>query len=85
MPRQLDEKPCTVAAPARAKRAPGTSDAERAKQLVKAVVDAGVSVQRVELGADGKIVVVAANAGESSAPGDDLDRELAEFEARHEG
>jgi hypothetical protein len=50
---------------------------------VKAVAKAGIEVARVEIGRDGKIVLVTAAAGQTGP--DDLDRELAEFEARHEG
>jgi hypothetical protein len=52
-------------APARSKRAPCAFRQSDAKRLVKAVVDAGVPVARVELGADGKITVIA---GEPSGP-----------------
>jgi hypothetical protein len=55
----------SVAASARAKRAPCTFRQSDAKRLVKAVVDAGVPVQRVEVGPDGKITVVA---GEPPGP-----------------
>jgi hypothetical protein len=47
-----------VAAPARAKRAPSTFKQSDVRRAVKAVKDAGVPVQRVEL-TNGKIVVVA--------------------------
>lgn len=42
---------------------------------------AGFTVQRAEIDKSGKIVVTFAGEGPSSPP-DDLDRELAEFEAR---
>jgi hypothetical protein len=42
---------------------------------------AGLIVQRIEIDKHGKIVVWAAN--QASAAPDDLDNELAEFEARH--
>jgi hypothetical protein len=49
-------------------------------KAIKAAVKAGVKDWRVEI-IGGKVVV---SAGETpSAPADDLDRELAEFEARH--
>lgn len=51
-------------------------------RAVRGIVAAGVEVQRVEIGNDGRIVVITA----SPAPPlelDDLDRELKEFEARH--
>jgi hypothetical protein len=49
---------------------------------VKAVVAAGVAVARVEIDKEGKIVMIAGKPTETE-PGDDLDRELAEFEARN--
>jgi hypothetical protein len=48
---------------------------------IKAVVDAGVTVGRIEI-ERGRIVVFAAGEAAALAP-DDLDRELAEFEAKH--
>jgi hypothetical protein len=47
---------------------------------VKAVVKAGVMVTRVEIAPDGKIVIATGTDAVSSD--DDLDRELAAFEAR---
>ena len=52
------------------------------KQALLAAVSVGLVVQRYEIGKDGRIVVVTA-CGASAAPVDDLDSELAEFEARH--
>jgi hypothetical protein len=43
---------------------------------------AGIVVARIEIGADGKLVVVTQQEG--AFPQDELDRELAEFEARHD-
>jgi hypothetical protein len=54
-------------------------------KAVKAVVKAGLPVGRVEI-AHGRIVVHVGGELDKSgreAPPDDLDRELAEFEARH--
>jgi hypothetical protein len=51
------------------------------KAAVRAVVAAGCKVERVEVEKDGKIVVVAA----STTPVDELDAELKQFEAEHEG
>jgi len=50
------------------------------------MLKAGVKDWRVEI-THGKIVVVAseANAGRAAPAADDLDRELADFEARHRG
>jgi hypothetical protein len=62
-------------------------------KAVRAAVKAGMSVGRVEMSADGRIVIVAGKPGEdvatdevtTTAPSlaDDLDRELAEFAASH--
>lgn len=49
-------------------------------RAVKAVAKAGLSVARVEIAPDGKIVI--ATGAETMLPTDELDRELAEFEAR---
>ena len=50
-------------------------------KAVKAVATAGVGIARVEIGRDGKIVIVTQQ--EAAGPQDGLDRELAEFEVRH--
>jgi hypothetical protein len=50
-------------------------------RAVKAVAKAGVEIARIEIGPDGKIVISTGPA--VAGPADDLDRELAEFEARH--
>ena len=50
---------------------------------VKAMAKAGVEVARVEIDRDGKIILVTGKAA-ALEPADELDRELAEFEARHE-
>lgn len=49
-------------------------------RAVKAVAKAGVPVARVEIAPDGRIVIVTGTA--ATGQSDDLDRELAEFEAR---
>ena len=49
-------------------------------RAVKALAAAGVKLARVEISRDGKIVLVPL---QPTAPQDDLDRELAEFEERH--
>jgi hypothetical protein len=49
-------------------------------RAVKAVAKAGVAVARVEIAPDGKIVISAGTGAEMQT--DDLDLELAEFEAR---
>ena len=50
-------------------------------RAVKAVATAGVGIARVEIGRDGKIVIVTQQG--VAGPQDELDRELAEFEVRH--
>jgi hypothetical protein len=47
---------------------------------LRATVEAGITVQRIEI-RQGTIVVVTGDT--PAAPADDLDQELAEFEARH--
>jgi len=54
-------------------------DVTRALRATRA---AGVMVQRIEIDRTGKIVLITGD-DNSAAPADDLDRELAEFEARH--
>jgi hypothetical protein len=51
-------------------------------RALRATLAAGVAVLRVEIDKDGRIIVVTAGAT-PSAPADDLDRELAEFEAHN--
>jgi hypothetical protein len=59
-------------------------------KAIKAAMAAGLPVGRVEISPDGRIILVAdkpepeQNSGVIS-DGDDLDRELADFEARHAG
>jgi len=50
-------------------------------RAIRAVSVAGVAVARVEIGRDGRIVVVT-DQTTANQP-DELDRELAEFEAQH--
>lgn len=57
-------------------------------RATKAVQAAGLEVARVQVGRDGVIVVFTDNCGDglrngTAAPPDDLDRELADFKARH--
>lgn len=51
-------------------------------RALRATLAAGVQVQRVEIDQSGKIVLVMAG-GKPPSPADDLDQELAAFEARH--
>lgn len=54
-------------------------------RAVRAVLETGVGVARVEIGSDGKISILTGKPidGAPMSEQDDLDRELAEFEARH--
>ena len=53
-------------------------------RAVKGALAAGVAVGKIEVGRDGKIILFTAHrVPQETAGGDDLDRELAEFEARH--
>jgi hypothetical protein len=61
-------------------RSPSTFRQQDVTRAVKALAAAGVSIARVEISRDGKIVLVPLR---PAGPQDDLDRELAEFEARH--
>ena len=63
-------------------RGPCTFRQRDVTAAVRAVVDAGVQVARVEVGTDGKISIVI---GEVGKPVNELDGELADFEARHNG
>jgi hypothetical protein len=63
-------------------RTPSTFRQADLAKAVKAVLSAGVDIARVEIDKDGKIVIVAGKAAEV-APADELDRELAEWEAGH--
>ena len=51
-------------------------------RILRAVTDAGIVNSRVEIATDGTIVVVIGQQSAASAQ-DDLDRELAKFEASH--
>lgn len=54
-------------------------------RAVRAVLGTGVGVARVDIGADGKISILTGKPIDErpASEQDDLDRELAEFEARH--
>ncbi|NJL07371.1 MAG: hypothetical protein HC900_03245 [Methylacidiphilales bacterium] len=62
-------------------RKPATFRQTDVTRAVRAVAAAGLRVARVEVDRSGKIVVVSESA--MAPPMDDLDRELAEFEARN--
>jgi hypothetical protein len=53
-------------------------------RAAKAVLAAGLEIARVEIGKDGGIIVVPGKPeGQAAALSDDLDHELAEFNAQH--
>lgn len=65
-------------------RGPLTFKQSDVTRAVKAVTATGMTVARVEIGRDGKIIVVIGNALEQTADlRGELDRELEELEARH--
>lgn len=73
-------------------RGPQTFKQGDVTKAIKAAVKAGLPVGRVEISPEGRIILVAGKAeqeqnSKAAAPpvNDDLDRELADFEARHAG
>jgi hypothetical protein len=76
----VSESPATTPTTPRRGRGPCTFKQRDVTAAVKAVAKAGLSVARVEIAPDGKIVI--ATVAQTALPSDDLDRELAEFEAR---
>jgi hypothetical protein len=64
-------------------RAPSTFRQQDVTRAVKAVAAAGVGIARIEIDKAGTIVIIPAIG--SAGPMDDLDRELAELEARNAG
>jgi hypothetical protein len=52
------------------------------KRIIEALTASGVGIACVEIDSTGKITIMAATAPAAEQP-DDLDRELAEWEARH--
>jgi hypothetical protein len=54
------------------------------RRAARAVLATGLNIERVEIDKNGKIVVVTGKAvGQALSPSNDLDKELAEFEAHH--
>jgi hypothetical protein len=65
-------------------RASSTFRQQDVTRALKAVTAAGVDIARIEIDKAGKIVIVTTNESQGGpAVQDDLDRELAAFEARH--
>jgi len=64
-------------------RRPQTFRPRDVTRAIRAISAAGALITSVEIGTDGRIVVVVASKQQSASPQDDLDRELAEFESRH--
>lgn len=64
-------------------RTPSTFRQQDVTRAVRAVAAAGVDIQRVEVDREGKIVIVTGKPALPENPSSDLDRELAEWEARH--
>jgi hypothetical protein len=65
-------------------RASSTFRQQDVIKALKAVTAAGVDIARIEIDKAGKIVIVTTNESQGGPTvQDDLDRELAAFEARH--
>jgi hypothetical protein len=64
-------------------RAPSTFRQQDVTRALRAAAAAGVDIARIEIDKAGKITIIAASG--AAEPANDLDRELAEWEARHNG
>ena len=66
-------------------RAPSIFRQQDLTKAIRGATKAGVDIARIEIAKDGRIVLVVGNSQDQTivTPQDDLDRELAEFEARH--
>ena len=53
-------------------------------RAIKGVIAAGVDVGRFEISRDGTLAIIPRNANQSIGSAEDLDRELQEFESRHD-
>lgn len=65
------------------RRGPCTFKQQDVTRLLRATIAAGVGVQRVEIDKNGRIVLVTKSSTSPREEVDELDRELAEFEAKH--
>ncbi|KJC42255.1 hypothetical protein [Bradyrhizobium sp. LTSP857] len=63
-------------------RRPCTFKQQDLKRALQAVRSAGIQMQRVEIDDSGKFIIIFATEGPQTYE-DELDRELAEFRARH--
>ena len=65
-------------------RAPCLFRESDVRRAIKAAVASGLEIARLEIAKDGAIVVVPGRPdGQVASSSDDLDRELAKFEAQH--
>ena len=64
-------------------RPPSTFRQQDVTRAIRGALAAGVDIVRIDVTKDGKIVIVTVE--NQPAPQDDLDRELAAFQARHNG
>jgi hypothetical protein len=66
-------------------RAPSIFRQQDVTKAIRGATKAGVNIARIEIARDGKIVIMVTKSQDLTiaTPQDDLDRELAEFEARH--
>ena len=63
-------------------RAPSTFKQRDVTAALKAAAAAGVKLKRIEIAQDGKIVLITGDGECAITPDTDLDRELADWEAR---
>jgi hypothetical protein len=64
-------------------RTPATFKQADLVRAIKSARACGLDIVRTEIAPNGRLVLI--HVPNQTAPGDDLDRELAEFEARHHG
>jgi len=63
-------------------RKPGRFRQREAARLMRAAVDAGVPVSRIELDDNGKVSLIVGKPGDAPA-GDDVDKEIENFRKEH--